>query len=456
MQCHKSLWLHLNLPDERNVISESQQHTFDIGHDVGSLAQQLFPGGVDASRGTPWKVSQAISYTQKLIRDGCGVIYEAAFTFTPKSEFASLCSQGGLLCYIDILVKEEDGWVAYEVKASTSVKGYHLTDTAFQHYVITQSGLPLKRTSLIHLNNQYVRQGDLDITKLFTIEDLTDEILPMQDDIPGTSLSLWQMLAAGVAPEIVMGKQCRNPFPCDFLDYCLMHNSTEEDEPDFGEAKRDQEQLDRFLEGLKYPLYFLDFETIQFAIPRYDESRPYQQIPFQWSLHVDKRTSGRADKLDEIEHFEFLGSPPDDPRIEFIEFLLERLGSHGSIIVWNKAFEQTRLVEIARDFPEYASRIESLCDRIVDLMVPFRKKHIYLPEMKGSYRLKVVLPVLVPDLSYEGLEIQEGGAASLAYEQLYFEKNSTIIQKIRQDLLAYCELDTMAMVKILTFLKQNT
>ena len=289
MQCQKSLWLHLNQPDERNEISESQQHTFDIGHDVGSLAQQLFPGGVDASRGEPWKVNQAITYTQELIRNGCDVIYEAAFTsITPESPaFVADMPKGNLLCYIDILVKEEDGWAAYEVKASTSVKEYHLTDTAFQHYVITQSGLPLQRTSLIHLNNQYVRQGDLDITKLFTIEDLTNETLPMQQDIPDTSLSLWQMLGAGVAPEIAMGKHCRNPFPCDFHDYCFNLISTEEEEPDFGEAKRDQEALDYFLENLRYPLYFLDFETIQFAIPRYDESRPYQQIPFQWSLHVD-------------------------------------------------------------------------------------------------------------------------------------------------------------------------
>jgi len=166
MQCQKSLWLHLNQPDERNEISESQQHTFDIGHDVGSLAQQLFPGGVDASRGEPWKVNQAITYTQELIRNGCDVIYEAAFTsITPESPaFVADMPKGNLLCYIDILVKEEDGWAAYEVKASTSVKEYHLTDTAFQHYVITQSGLPLQRASLIHLNNQYVLQGDLDIT----------------------------------------------------------------------------------------------------------------------------------------------------------------------------------------------------------------------------------------------------------------------------------------------------
>ena len=447
VQCMKSLYLYKYHYDLQDEITESQQAIFDQGREVGTLAQQLFPGGVDASRGEPWKVSQAISYTQKLIRDGCDVIFEAAFTNkSPK---------GDLLCYIDILVREEVGWAAYEVKASTSVKGYHLTDTAFQHYVITGSGLPLKRTSLIHLNNQYVRNGNLDIQELFTIEDLTDEILLMQQDIPDTSLSLLEMLAAGVAPEIAMGNQCHKPFDCDFLDYCTQHSLVNEDDPDYGEAKRDQEALDCFLEDLRYPLYFLDFETIQFAIPRYDESRPHQQIPFQYSLHVLENGEMVKSQNGKIIHHAFLGTPPNDPRPEFIESLLSQLGSAGSIIVWNQTFEKTRLKEIAQDFPEYASRIEPLLDRIVDLMVPFRKKHLYLPEMKGSYALKVVLPTLVPDLSYSGLEIQEGGAASLAYEGLYFDHDHQSIKKTREELLEYCKLDTLAMVKLLEVLMRN-
>ena len=453
MQCQKSLWLHLNQPDERNEISDSQQHTFDIGHDVGSLAQQLFPGGVDASRGEPRKVSQAVNYTQELIRNGCEVIYEAAFT--TKSQITPKSPEGDLLCYIDILVKENDGWAAYEVKASTSVKEYHLMDTAFQHYVIAGSGLPLKRTSLIHLNNQYVRKGELDIHELFVIENLTGEILPMQQEITENIFSLQEMLHAGLLPEIPIGKQCQKPFDCDFLDYCAQHQSEKEDVPDFGEAERDQEALDCFLEDLRYPLYFLDFETIQFAIPRYDESRPHQQIPFQYSLHVLENGEMVKSQNGKIIHHAFLGTPPNDPRHEFIESLLSQLGSAGSIIVWSQGFEKTRLKEIARDFPEYASIIEPLLDRIVDLMVPFRKKHLYLPEMKGSYSLKAVLPVLVPDLSYSDLEIQEGGLASIAYERLYFKENPSAIQKTRQELLTYCQLDTWAMVKLLEVLMRN-
>jgi hypothetical protein len=145
MQCHKSLWLHLNQPEERDEISEAQQQIFDIGHNVGELAQQLFPGGIDASRGDHSQIREAIAYTAELIAGGQPVIYEAAF------------SDGETLCYMDILVKESDGWAAYEVKASTSVKDYQVNDVAFQYYVITRSGLPLKRISLVHVNNQYVR-----------------------------------------------------------------------------------------------------------------------------------------------------------------------------------------------------------------------------------------------------------------------------------------------------------
>ena len=271
---------------------------------------------------------------------------------------------------MDILVKEKDGWTAYEVKASTGVRDYQILDVAFQFFAINRSGLPLKRVSLVHVNNQYVRRGDLDIRLLFTTELMNDRVMPMQEKIPGELLQLQQMLKAGVMPDISMGRQCSNPFPCDFQGFCCQSCAPDEEgNPD--PARRDQEELDEFLAQLEYPLYFMDFETIQFSVPQYDESRPYQQIPFQWSLHVNQTRSGP------VEHFGFLGTPPADPRTDFIQSLLDHLGENGSIIVWNQAFENTRLKEIARDFPEYADQIESVLERVVDLMVPFRRKHLY-------------------------------------------------------------------------------
>lgn len=459
-KCPKSLWLHFNQPNERDEISKSQQQIFDTGHSVGSLAQQRYPGGIDASRGEPWKIQEAVAYTQELIRNGQEVIYEAAFLApgpTPISEFVSAeysGSQGDLLCYMDILVKEKDGWVAYEVKASTSVKEYHLLDVAFQDLVINGSGLPLKRISLMHLNNQYVRRGDLHLEQLFTIATMTETVMDKQQEILELLVPLQEMFLLGEMPSIEMGGHCYKPFNCDFLDFCAQNTQEQQKETEGRPANRDQAGLDQFLDELEYPLYFMDFETIQFAVPQYDESRPYQQIPFQYSLHVGQVR--QVDQVRQLDHYEYLGTPPVDPRREFIETLLERLGSYGSIIVWNKTFEMSRLREIARDFPEYASRIEPLFDRVADLMAPFRKKHLYLPEMNGSYSLKAVLPVIVPELSYKELGIQEGGSASMAYEQLYHEEIPETISQTRRDLLDYCKMDTLAMVEILNTIKSIT
>jgi len=432
-KCPKSLWLHFNMPDERDETSNNQQNIFNTGYSVGSLAQQLFPGGIDASRGEPEKVGEAVSYTRELINSGQEVIYEAAF------------SDGESLCYMDILVREDGKWNAYEVKASTSVKDYHITDAAFQYYVITRSGLVLADIFLVHINNQYIRRGDIDVHQLFTKEKLTDTILPMQESIKGQLISLNMMLEAGLMPDVEMGSHCNSPFSCDFIGFCQSGLPEEFAIGDPWPSSRDQEQLDDFKSQLVYPLFFMDFETIFPAIPMHNENRPYQHIPFQYSMHI----ADNPQSYDSISHYHFLGTPPADPRPAFIESLLDLLGSKGSIIVWNQTFERTRLKEIARDFPQYANEINSLFERFVDLMVPFRRKHLYEPEMNGSYSLKAVLPALIPDLSYYDLEIQEGGTASRTYESLYVDIDSESVAKKREDLLKYCELDTLSMVLIL-------
>lgn len=434
-QCHKSLWLHLNKPDERDEISEAQQRIFETGHSVGSYAQQLFPGGIDASRGAHERISEAVAYTQELITNGQSVIYEAAF------------SDGETLCYMDILVRENGKWKAYEVKASTGVKDYQIMDVAFQYYVITRSGLVLADIYLVHINNQYVRHGEIDVQQLFTKVCMTPTILPMQEQIRGNLASIQRMLAVSKVPEIAMGYQCTHPYNCDFIEFCRQELPVESDAPEAQPANRNQEALDEFKNELEYPLYFMDFETIFPAVPIHDESRPYQQIPFQFSLHVQRSENAHP------EHYEFLGTPPVDPRPAFIEELLARLGNSGSIIVWNQGFEMNRLREIARDFPDYAHHIEPLFERFADLMVPFRRRHLYKPEMNGSYSLKAVLPALVPDLSYSDLEIQEGGTASETYEGLYYDSDSESVARKRENLLRYCEMDTVAMVRIMEKLK---
>jgi hypothetical protein len=421
-------------------------------------------------------VNEAVAYTQELIHNGQKVIYEAAF------------SDGETLCYMDILAKENDEWRAYEVKASTGVKDYHVMDVAFQYYVITHSGLPLADIFLVHINNQYIRRGEIDVQQLFTKVLMTETILPMQEDIPCQLKSLQEMLDAGIVPEIEMGRQCTHPYNCDFIEFCTSQQSAVGSQQsldptpnthsssiqDPASSIRDQEKLDEFTDNLEYPLFFMDFETIFPAVPLHDESRPYQQIPFQYSLHIvntlpvlnSQSAVGNPQSQNPIlthpvssiqhpvsdsptSHHFFLGIPPSDPRPKFIKSLLEHIGDKGSIIVWNQGFEMNRLREIARDFPEYSAQIDHVLERVVDLMVPFRRKHLYTPDMNGSYSLKAILPALVPDLSYSGLEIQEGGSASMTYESLYYDTDPESIAKKRKNLLKYCELDTLSMVRIL-------
>jgi hypothetical protein len=232
------------------------------------------------------------------------------------------------------------------------------------------------------------------------------------------------------------------------MGFCQRGIIAEPEEADPRPASRNQQALDDFKSQLEFPLFFFDFETIRPAVPYHDESRPFQQLPFQYSLH-DVRT---PEMMKQPEHYHYLGTPPDDPRPALIETLFSQIGTQGSILVWHQSFEISRLRELARDFPQYARKIDAIFPRIVDLIVPFRRKYFYTPEMNGSASLKCVFPALVHDLSYDDLAIQEGGTASQTYLSIYDDPDPESFAQKRDDLLKYCWLDTMGMVRILALL----
>lgn len=475
-QCEKSLFLNLYHPELKDEVSKLQQAIFDTGHLVGKEAQRLFPGGMDASRGRFERIAEAVKYTQELIRDGQPVIYEAAFEYEDN------------ICYLDVLVKDMDGWGAYEVKGSTEVKEYYYQDTAFQYYVITRSGFPLEDISLVHVNREYVRQGPLDPDKLFSIVPVTAEALRRQESIIKDIARYRQVLSQRTIPEVPIGPQCDTPYTCDFLGHCWKHVPEysvfdlaglagqkkwelygkgilkPEDIPvDFplsakqrqqlkadksGEVHIDKDRIREFLNGLQYPLYFLDFESFQPPIPLFDRSRPYQQVVFQYSLHI-MEGSGTT-----LIHREFLAEAAGDPRLPFLDRLLEDVGEKGDIIVYNRSFEASRLAELAKDFPDYEARIAAILVRLKDLMVIFQQRHYYTPGMRGSYSIKQVLPALVSDAGYKDLEIAEGSIASLSFAQLYGETDLFTIMTTRENLLRYCEMDTLAMVKLMETLEE--
>lgn len=428
-QCHKRLFLHKFKPQLRNEEDEQQQAIFQAGTDVGILAQKLFEGGVDASPPDPFSYQKSVADTKEYLKTH-DVIYEAAFQFE------------GVMCAVDILVREGNKWHAYEVKSTNSVKEQHRLDAALQYYVIKNSGLPLSDFSIITFSKNYVRMGDINVHELF-VSHSVKQYCKGETGFVGTKIcELKAMLEAKIEPVVEPGDFCLKPYECNFTQHCWKNLQREVEEIDDSDVPFvDSDALKEFVKQIKYPLYYFDFETVMYGVPEFDYSSPYQQIPFQFSLHVQKSVDA------EVEHFAFLGDGIKDPREKLIESMLNLLGNEGSIFGWWISFEQGRIKELAKNFPKYEKELLAINSRMVDLIKPFKSEAYYHPGFNGSASLKNVLPVVVPELRYSALTIQEGGTASFVYGQLKYMDEQTAAKNMN-DLLEYCHLDTLAMVKI--------
>jgi len=468
LQCHKSLWLYKNSPELRSKPDESQQAVFDAGTEVGVLAQGLFPCGETIEfEGSNFK--EKIDRTKRLIEGGSTTIYEATFRFD------------GILVMVDILHKGPKGWELYEVKMSSEVKDVHVNDVAVQYYVLSGSGLALEKASLVHIDTSYVRQGDIDIQSLFHIEDLTEKALNLQTYI-SEELSRIALMLFEECPPIDIGPQCAKPYPCDFKGHCWAHipensvfdlrnrgvnkflyykNGTlrfediDLDELNFKQRMQVDAELNsteilnrdgikEFLGTLYYPIYFLDFETLyNEPIPPFDGTRPYSKIPFQYSLHILRKEGG------DLKHYEYLAEGGRDGREDIARDLVNIIPEDACTIAYNMTFEKGVIAELAKQFPDCSERLLNINENMKDLMVPFRCRDYYKKEMKGSYSIKYVLPALIPELTYEGMAVSNGDAAVMAYKRLGKIDDPAEARQVKKDLLAYCELDTLAMVKLL-------
>lgn len=469
LQCHKALWLLTHRPELQDEVSASQQAVFDAGTDVGVIAQDLYPGGVEV----PFdglSVSEQLAMTQSEIAKKTKTIYEATFSFD------------NVLVKADILHKGRIGWELYEVKGSTGVKEVYMDDITVQYYVIAGSGINVKKAGLVHIDNGYVRDGDIDARGLFAIQDVTDTIFKRQPVMAKKIKSMRAMLKKG-EPAIDIGGHCSDPYDCAFRGYCWSHIPSPSvfDFADIGKPNgftlykqgivkmkdvpreslgwRQQLQQDgalrkknsvdsdairAFLASLRYPLAFMDFETTYMTpIPLFDGTRPFQSVPFQFSLHW------RDSPNEVLQHREFLAPATGDPQKEFLASLLASLPKNGCILTWNKGFETKVLLALSQQFPKHKKRIQAVIDNIVDLMEPFRRKQIYHWQFDGSYSIKAVLPALVPELSYEALAISDGGTAAASWLQMRSSSGQEEQSQVRQNLLEYCHLDTLAMVRIL-------
>ena len=474
-QCPKRLWLEIHRPQLRQDTGASQAR-YATGHQVGGIAQRLY----DAHRQGQLIDAQAEGFdaafarTHKLLQSH-QPIFEAGF----RAE--------GALAFADVLLPIGKQWRMVEVKSSTSVKDYHRDDVAVQCFVARACGVPLRSVALAHIDSSWIYTGNGDYGGLLVEVDLTEEAFARTEEVRAWIAQAQAVAARQSEPRITTGAHCSSPYECGFATHCESQEPQAEypvrwlprrsqalqahieehtiaelrDVPDdmlnpiqqrvkaatlSGRAFFDQQAAAQALAAHKLPGYFIDFETIQFGVPIWKGTRPYQQIPFQFSVHRLART-GRATQQ------AFLDLSGNNPSRPFAQALIAACGERGPVFVYNAAFESSRIRELAQQHPHLAPALLALNERVVDLL-PIARQHYYHPSQQGSWSIKAVLPAMFgeshPELRYDQLDgVQDGGAAQQAYlEAIAPATHATRKTELERQLLAYCHLDTWAMVRL--------
>lgn len=475
VQCNKMLWLDKNKPEEKSEIDK--QYVLDNGTRVGELAKKLFGEHIDIEFDKD--LCKMIYDTKQALKGVPNIITEASFDY---------CNN---FCSVDILKNDGDSIEIYEVKSSTKVKDIYIDDISYQVYILRRLGYKVVKASIVYINNQYVRQGELNLKELFNIEDVTDKALQKQEEIETKIQEINEYMKQECEPKQEIKMQCFKPYQCQFWEYCTkhlpqnnvfkirkMHKSKAlklyyEGKYDFKDLLEeninwrykqqiefeefnyepyiDKQRIREFMKNLYYPIYFLDFETMEPAIPEFDNSRPYEQIPFQYSLHYIEKEDG------ELFHKEFLAESGIDPRRKLAEQLIKDIPKDVCITAYNMGFEKGRILELAENFPDLKEHLLNIHDHIQDLMIPFSDRMYYCKEMQGSYSIKYVLPALFPDdpeLDYHNLPLIHNGGEAMDIFPKIKDMPKEEQEKTRYGLLKYCELDTYAMVKVWEKLKE--
>ena len=472
-QCKKIIWLKKYKPEY--AIQKARDIVLENGTKVGQLAKGLFGKyeNIDFNE----NLNIMIDQTKKLLKNKPNIITEASFNYNNN------------FCSVDILKNDIDGVEIYEVKSSTEISDIYLDDVSYQYYILNNLEFNIKKACIVYINNKYVKQGNLELNKLFNIEDVTEIAKSKQQEIENNIYELNKYMEEHMdnEPKDDIGIKCFKPYECEFWEYCTrnlpkpnvfdikggMHldkkfekyydgkisfndlqneniNPKYLEQIDFElnnlQPKIDKDYIKEIIKALNYPLYFLDYETYQVAIPEIDGTKPYQQLPFQYSLHIIKE-EGAA-----IEHKEFLAEIEDKDFIRhFAENLIKDIPDNGSVIIYNRAFEPARNREIAEMYPDLKDELERINCNMIDFLEPFKQRKYYTKEMQGSASIKYVLPALYQkdsELDYHNLPVVHNGEeASEAFLSLK-GKSKEKQKEIRNGLLVYCQLDTYAMVKI--------
>lgn len=487
-QCPKRLYLEVYHP-QRAVEDEQAQHWIAMGREVGRVARELHPGGilindcgVDPTGGDQGqRLQAALQQTRALLDQAAaqpataiGPLFEAAFQVSD--------GQGEVLILADIVAMDPAGLVLREVKSSARVKDTHLDDCAIQAWVMAQAGYGPARVELAHVDSAFVYRQPGNYRGLIVSEDITRAVAAITEAVPDWIGGARHTLQ-GPVPGIQPGLQCSQPHACPFMGHCWQHSAEYPVSalPDKGAIVADLQargiddirdipadaltrplqqrvreatvsgrpfldpQAGETMRALPYPRYYLDFETVQFAVPIWLDTRPFEQLPFQWSCHVERAPG-------ELEHAEFLDTSGAAPMRVLTEQLLAVLGTHGPVFTYS-SFERRLIKEQARRFPDLAGPLSALLNRLVDLQ-KIAKQHYYHPAMKGSWSIKAVLPTVAPELDYSQLDgVQNGTQAQMAYRACIDEGVSTERRRqLEATLRAYCRLDTLAMVRLAEFL----
>ncbi len=459
INCQKALWLSKNRPE---LIIAQDKPIFSQGNVVGELARDLFTGG----KLVPFSnFNEMINLTKKLLNT-TNIIYEASF------------STDSTFVIADILIRNGKVWDIYEVKSSTTIKDTHIIDICYQYHSIKQH-ISVGKCYIVYINNSYIRDGSLDISQLFNIENITDKVLKIMPDIEPNLNKLLETLN-NKEPSIDIGTYCNHPYECEFKDYCWRNipkksvfnlyrlNTNKkfdyyyQGKISYSDFKNEElskiqslqisckelvnkEIIKNFVDKVKYPINFFDFETFIDAVPKFDKQKPYMQIPFQYSLHI-------LDEYGNLTHKEFLAECGIDPREILVKAMLKDINKNGTIVAFNQSFEIARIKELAKFLPQYKNELLQLITRFVDLIEPFRNLGYYHPDFNGSFSIKSIIPAMFKnndELNYKNLGcVQNGGDAMNVFVNLHLEKDEIKIKETRNDLLRYCHLDTLAMVKI--------
>jgi predicted RecB family nuclease len=470
LQCHKLLWWMVHEPTAPELQPDDlAQATMDRGSRVGELARTYVPGGLVID--LPYNAyEERITLTRQALEDGAPAIYEASFR------------GGGVFVAVDILKREDRGFRLIEVKSTSSVKDHHISDVAVQAYVLRQNGLDLTGTEVMHLNRECAYP---DLSTLFVRSDVTEAAHAIEARMPGCIAQQTEMLQRPV-PEVPIGDHCTTPYECPFLSRCwptlpphhvstlygIKHRVAEFEEQGYrtiydlpkdvalsaiaNRQRRAVQEgriiveptLSRALDGLVPPIAFLDFETVSLAVPVWEGCHPYDTVPVQFSCHV-QGADGR------VTHHEWLAEGPGDPRPALAARLIRTCESARTVVAYNADFERRCIEQMAEILPALATPLRSIITRLMDLL-PVVRNHVYHPDFGGSFSLKSVLPMLVPELGYDTLPISDGGTASVELECLLFSGDGlgpAVKEQLRSDLRRYCHQDTWGLVRLLERLR---